>query len=183
MSHLLIAVVLAALPARAHEACSADAARLCAGVKPGEGRIVQCLHEHAAELSAECKAQDAKEGAKFQEKRNQKAKEACGADVEKFCKKVEPGEGRKMECLSRHRAEVSDACRQFADDSKDAKESTAGGDAALCKADAGKLCPGKEFGSGLGECLKANLQSLSAECGKAVRRHMQADEKPQPKKK
>ena len=39
----------------AMRACKADAEKLCAGVRPGEGRIVQCLKEHRKDLSPECK--------------------------------------------------------------------------------------------------------------------------------
>ncbi len=38
----------------ARKACAEDAKKLCSGVKPGEGRIVQCLKEHAQELSPNC---------------------------------------------------------------------------------------------------------------------------------
>ena len=37
-------------------ACAADTRKLCAGVQPGDGRIVQCFKTHAAELSSDCKA-------------------------------------------------------------------------------------------------------------------------------
>jgi hypothetical protein len=39
------------------EACQGDAAKFCAEVKPGHGRIAACLSEHASELSDACKAQ------------------------------------------------------------------------------------------------------------------------------
>lgn len=35
-------------------ACAEDLNRVCAGVEPGEGRIVQCLQEHAQEISEPC---------------------------------------------------------------------------------------------------------------------------------
>ncbi len=38
-----------------------------------------------------------------------KLKEACGADLEKFCKDVKKGEGRKA-CLGAHAAELQPAC-------------------------------------------------------------------------
>jgi len=44
---------------RRHEGqgeCKADADRLCGNVKPGEGRMMQCLKEHENELSPQCKA-------------------------------------------------------------------------------------------------------------------------------
>ena len=40
----------------AHEACKGDIEKLCKGIHPGEGRIVKCLKEHEAEVSAACKA-------------------------------------------------------------------------------------------------------------------------------
>ena len=36
-------------------ACAADAQKLCAGVQPGGGRILQCLKEHKDEVSDGCK--------------------------------------------------------------------------------------------------------------------------------
>ncbi len=38
----------------ARKACADDVKRLCTGIKPGEGRIVQCLKEHAQDLSSTC---------------------------------------------------------------------------------------------------------------------------------
>jgi hypothetical protein len=34
--------------------CRSDYDRLCAGVQPGGGRILACLHEHSHQLSAAC---------------------------------------------------------------------------------------------------------------------------------
>jgi len=39
----------------AMQACKLDAEKLCPGVKPGEGRIAQCLKEHRKDVSPECK--------------------------------------------------------------------------------------------------------------------------------
>jgi hypothetical protein len=41
----------------AKEACKPDVEKFCAGVAEGGGRIMQCLHQHASELSDACKAQ------------------------------------------------------------------------------------------------------------------------------
>jgi hypothetical protein len=34
--------------------CRADVARLCPGMRPGEGRIIGCLKEHKMEVSIGC---------------------------------------------------------------------------------------------------------------------------------
>lgn len=38
------------------QVCKDDMVKFCKGVRPGGGRILQCLKEHEAELSPECKA-------------------------------------------------------------------------------------------------------------------------------
>lgn len=40
--------------ARVRSACEADARALCANIMPGGGRILACLQQHAANLSAAC---------------------------------------------------------------------------------------------------------------------------------
>ena len=36
------------------QVCHADYDRLCSGVRPGGGRILACLQNHASELRASC---------------------------------------------------------------------------------------------------------------------------------
>ena len=44
-------------PAGPHNGpCRADVEKLCPGVKPGGGRIIQCLKAHKDEVSDACKA-------------------------------------------------------------------------------------------------------------------------------
>lgn len=38
------------------DACKPDYGRFCSGVRPGGGRILQCLEGHAAELTPACRA-------------------------------------------------------------------------------------------------------------------------------
>jgi hypothetical protein len=45
----------APVPAEVRAACEADVGKLCAGVQPGGGRIMQCLARHKAEVSDACK--------------------------------------------------------------------------------------------------------------------------------
>ena len=42
--------------ATVRQACSADVQRLCAGVQPGAGRILQCMRTHKTELSPDCQS-------------------------------------------------------------------------------------------------------------------------------
>jgi hypothetical protein len=36
------------------QACEADVKQFCSNVTPGGGRILQCLEEHAKEVSSQC---------------------------------------------------------------------------------------------------------------------------------
>ncbi len=87
--------------------CSEELAKYCKDVKPGGGRILDCLNEHQKELSVTCKK-------KLEEskKRLMEAQRACTVDVEKFCKDVRPGGGRIFKCLGEHTQELSPACKQ-----------------------------------------------------------------------
>ena len=40
--------------AKPHGACREDINRLCAGIQPGEGRILACLRDHTADVSPGC---------------------------------------------------------------------------------------------------------------------------------
>ena len=47
---------LALVKARAvRKACTADVKKICAGIKPGRGRIEACLKDHFADVSDPCK--------------------------------------------------------------------------------------------------------------------------------
>lgn len=57
---LMLALMLMLVPAfaqreEARQACGGDVHRLCQGVAPGAGRIVQCLRQRAGELSPACR--------------------------------------------------------------------------------------------------------------------------------
>jgi len=64
MRRLRLVVVLAGLslpaiavaqPAAMKGACASDVRTLCGSVQPGGGRIRECMREHRAQLSVECK--------------------------------------------------------------------------------------------------------------------------------
>lgn len=92
------------------DACRAEVQKYCKDVKPGGGRMLQCLKAHDGDLSPSCRERMA-EG----RKRMESFAQACKADVEKLCKGVEPGEGRIMQCMREHKAELSPACSEKLD--------------------------------------------------------------------
>lgn len=90
--------------------CKTDIDKFCAGMEPGGGAIAKCLKEHQSELSAECKAK----GQELKEHMHQ-MKDACEADVAKFCGDVKKGKGRILKCLKKHEAELSPECKSSRD--------------------------------------------------------------------
>jgi hypothetical protein len=88
-------------------------------------------------------------------------KGVCRADIEKFCKDVQPGHGRMAKCLKQHEAELSPACMEHINTAKEKVRDFVKD----CKADKEKFCkdvsPGKEK---IRRCLKSNEAQLSPEC-------------------
>src|SRR5262249_25614951 len=114
----IIAAVLfaccSAAVAQQAEPCRPDLEKFCKGVKPGGGRLVECLKQHESELSGGCRAkleEGKKRGAEAKERVDEFA-EACKADAQKVCQGVQPGEGRVLNCLADNKDKVSPACRQ-----------------------------------------------------------------------
>jgi hypothetical protein len=62
----------------AMKACEADVKTYCANVERGEGRIAKCLKENESKVSAECKAQMEKLGARMKERRGQAGRGRTG---------------------------------------------------------------------------------------------------------
>ena len=85
--------------------CSGDIAKYCKDLEPGGGGIIRCLRDNENRLSNECKARVEKSVKRFEA-----AREACAADVERFCKGIEPGGGRIARCLAKHANELSPEC-------------------------------------------------------------------------
>lgn len=100
--------------------------------------------------------------------------DVCKADAEKFCKGIEPGEGRILKCLNEHESELSPACRETV--SSWMQKVSEGGEAVLpaCKPDAARLCQGVAPGQGrIATCLKEHEAELSQECKEAVSAKLQ----------
>lgn len=87
--------------------CAEEIEKFCKDVKPGEGRIAKCLKEHENELSEACKGKCEEVSTRLKDVR-----QACAEDVERFCKDVQPGEGRIAKCLRKHENEISSVCKE-----------------------------------------------------------------------
>ncbi len=85
----------------------------------------------------------------------------CMDELEKFCKEVQPGEGRIIICLQEHDRELSTVCRdkvqsilKRVDEAKQA-----------CGQDIAKFCPDVKPGGGrLIKCLSPNFNELAPAC-------------------
>ena len=89
----------------------------------------------------------------------------CMAEIEQFCKEVQPGAGRLLECLAGHEKELGSVCRDKLEKVKsrlmEAKQ--------ICTPDIEKFCPGVELGQGrLLKCLKGEINRLSPACREKV---------------
>jgi hypothetical protein len=116
MNIALFAALFAALPVFAssaaqaqdvRSACKADREKFCADFTSGDGKLRDCMEQHAPELSAECNT--AREASKEAWK---KIQDACKADAGKFC--GDAGQGRREigKCLDAHASELDSACAE-----------------------------------------------------------------------
>ena len=101
--------VLANAGDEAGQACGADYQKFCAEVQPGEGRIGRCLMQHKQELSGSCQQFLARTAQTL----IQQFVAACQDDVTQYCKNVQPGEGRVLNCLREQHEAISPACQQL----------------------------------------------------------------------
>lgn len=106
LSSFLAAPLLAASDGSAGQACRGEIQKLCGSVKPGDGQLRACIDQHRAEFSPACQQQMTEH-----KERAQKKAEACRADVEQFCRGIEPGGGRVVRCLKDNEAKLTPACR------------------------------------------------------------------------
>ena len=93
--------------AQTKNACADDIAKFCKDVQPGGGRLVRCMQEHEKDLSPQCKASIKEARAKAKE-----VHEVCADDVHKFCKDVQPGGWRIVNCLKQNEKQLSPECRE-----------------------------------------------------------------------
>ena len=154
------------------DVCRADVERLCKDVQPGGGRIAQCLKDNEASVSAECK----EHMAQMRERMHQHMKdfdEACKADVEQYCKEVQPGQGRMMRCLRDNEGKLSASCKeQIAkmDQRRREMHQRMHGAVEACKTEAQQYCKDVQPGGGrLTRCLMQHEAQLSEGCKGALK--------------
>jgi Spy/CpxP family protein refolding chaperone len=103
--------MLSVLPVSAQEAqspgqaCKADREKFCSGMKPGDGKMRDCMKQHASELSAECTS-----AMKAAREAFRNIRQECKADAEKFCSDTPKAGGGVMKCLESHASELEAAC-------------------------------------------------------------------------
>jgi hypothetical protein len=107
LRHLIVVGLLAAASAApmafAAEppggACRDDTKRLCASVQPGRGRVMACLQQHEADLSAGCKSA-------------LPVMQRCAQDVKAAC----AGAGKRgmRECVRNQSDKLSPECKTLA---------------------------------------------------------------------
>ncbi len=92
--------------------CGEDIKKYCATVTPGDGRVLHCMQAHEDKISPAC-AYDMNEVALHAQTTVDHLREAvnaCRGDIDKFCAKTQPGEGRIAACLAANRTSVSKSC-------------------------------------------------------------------------
>ena len=163
-----LVALLAGSAFSAEHPCKEDAERLCQGVEPGEGRILQCLKQHEADLSPACK----QKRDSFRD-RMQEIRAACEEDARKFCAGVQPGGGRIARCLQQHESDLSEACRnegRKVGEERREHRALVQDVQQSCQQDAQKLCPEVKPGGGrIARCLRSHKNELSQACTEAVR--------------
>jgi len=98
---VICAVVLLSAPVatakeRSFGACAADIKAKCADVKPGGGRIKDCVKTHAGEFSDACKARLA---------RVAEISKTCTTDLKESCP------GKERSCILKSIGNVKDQCK------------------------------------------------------------------------
>src|SRR5580698_4989395 len=80
--------------------CTTDVSSLCAGVKPGGGRVLACLQSHVGELSVGCSTILSKAICTAQQ---------FAGDIHQFCPSATFG--TVGDCMRPHLSEASGTCR------------------------------------------------------------------------
>ncbi len=159
---LLSGVALLADPATAGSthipaACVDDAAKLCKRIKPGGGRVLECLTKKDKVLGAECRTA-------IKPMRNSVVawRHTCGRDIDKYCGDAPHG-ARVVACLRKNVSQLSSRCKvKFKNKPLGALMG--------CVDDIAELCTGVKPGGGrVLECLISSKKAKSRSCNGHLR--------------
>ena len=88
-------------------------------------------------------------------------RQACGAEIQRHCAGLQPGEGRIRACVAEHFAEFSEPCKQALLNSVAVVKA--------CKAEVQRTCPGVQPGGGrIQACMKEHFAEYSEPCKQAI---------------
>jgi len=92
--------------------CDADEKKYCSGLESGSQKSFMCMMAYEDKLSSQCKLgiQEAAMALKMSAMAIDYAVKDCEADADKFCLKVQPGEGKMIGCLKKNEKKVSKQC-------------------------------------------------------------------------
>lgn len=96
--------------------CMTEITTYCAGVTPGQDRVVACLIAHEDKVSPRCRLtvylSSGELDARLKTLRG--FAKTCSSDILQYCSKVPAGGGRIYDCLKRNLATLTDECRKVA---------------------------------------------------------------------
>ncbi len=98
--------------------CETELKTYCAGVTPGEGRVLSCLYAYGDKLSGQCEFalyDAAAQLERFVAALSYVANE-CDADIDMYCASVQAGEGRILACLDAQSSKLQPRCTQALQD-------------------------------------------------------------------
>ena len=87
--------------------CMAEIEKYCKDIPPGKGELILCLSGHRQDLAPVCREKVDKNSARLEA-----ARKICTPDIEKYCPKVVPGQGRLLKCFKDNYENISPACRE-----------------------------------------------------------------------
>ena len=86
----------------------------------------------------------------------------CAAEIQQFCKDVQSGDGRILDCLAKHSDQLSETCRIHVNTAQLYR---------ACLDDVVRLCPTAEPAPGQGIlCLRTHMNDVSTACKNELRR-------------
>jgi len=154
---LLLAACAHAPPATVGKGtCAADADRLCAGVPPGDGRVLECLKTRPETLSEPCRLAVA-----APQEVAEALAEDCRADAARACPGVPAGDGRLWDCMRSSWSALVPRCQTALWAAQEKQDQLQ----AICGKELGRWCPEVRPGQGrVLACLKAHDAELSPVC-------------------